>query len=97
MAETNIQFQPTPSSTRPTTKCQKVSPSSDTRAQQAVSTAPAIIMRRMPNRPTRRPVKKPGANMATACHWMTLAEAPTPKPHSIISSGVAVMIRFIEP
>ena len=40
---------------------------------------------------------KPGANMAMECAWITPVLSSTPKPHSIICNGVAVMIRFIDP
>ena len=63
----------------------------------AVSTAPTRMIWWLPNFWISRPVTKPGAYIDTECARITSAEAATPNPHSIISSGVDAISRFIVP
>ena len=51
-------------------------PLSATATQSATSTIPARITLSTPKRRISEPVKKPGANMPTTCHSITIATAP---------------------
>ena len=59
------------------------------------SAMPQPMMVSTPNRRISVPVKNEGTNMPSTCHWITVAESPTSKPHISMASGVAVITMTI--
>ena len=92
-----MKFQPTPSTTSATQKCQIAMPDTATATQTAINSAPATMTLSAPKRLISEPVKKPGAYMPTTCHSMTNAAALKGCPQKPIANGVAVISRFMIP
>jgi hypothetical protein len=90
-------FQPSRAGLRALQKWATDSPESPTRAASAISTRPVAVTASLPKRSIRRPVKKLGPNMASTCHWIPSAAAPTEWPQPTMASGAAVMTKLISP
>ena len=70
-----MKFQPTPMSARARRKCATALPLNATAAPAAITITPAKITFSTPKRAMSDPVTKPGANMPTTCHEITVAAA----------------------
>ena len=95
---TNMRFQPTPRRTKASQKCQTPTPARATARLAPFSAMPSRIVARSPIRWISVPVKNPGRNIPTMCHWITNTASPSACPWcAVIASGVPVMSRFIAP
>ena len=78
-----------------TTKFANSMPEKFTSAQPISNIAPTAMIGNTPKRLIRCPVKNDGRNIATTCHWITVALSPNPNPQAFIASGVALITRVI--